>query len=118
MEDEEMEEFLKGMAKRITLHCARNPLENIHAGIGPSSKTGDYSDVKVIDGYGIEIPWNKLSRISDEEMKKLNISMCNKIYTFLYGMFMYKRMDNFLFYEPSYWNEPEIDKNWNTFLKW
>lgn len=44
--------------------------EELHSGITPSSKTGDYSDVKVVSPYG-EIPWNELSRISDAEMHKL-----------------------------------------------
>ncbi len=54
------------MAKRMAHHCYRNTfIETLHAGIFPSTKTGDYADVKVIDGTGQEIPWNKLSRISD-----------------------------------------------------
>ena len=44
------------------------PLEDLHAGTFPSSKTGDYSDVRVVTPYG-EIPWNAVSRLSDEEMK-------------------------------------------------
>jgi len=49
-------------------------LENLHAGISPSSKTGDYSDVKVVTPFG-EIPWNQLSRISDIEMRSLMLSI-------------------------------------------
>ena len=59
----------------LMVGAARNSeLENLHAGTGPSSKTGDYSDVKVVSPYG-EIPWNDLSRISDEEMGPLKDSM-------------------------------------------
>src|SRR5438093_9756136 len=51
------------------VHCVRNSsLEELHAGTFPSSKTGDYTDVKVVSPYG-EIAWNQLGRISDEEMK-------------------------------------------------
>ena len=38
--------------------------------------------MKVISPYG-EIPWNGLSRISDEEMKALMIEIVNKVFTFL-----------------------------------
>jgi hypothetical protein len=33
------------------------------------SHTGDGSDVFVVDADGNKIPWNKVSRISQEEMK-------------------------------------------------
>ena len=62
---------MKSLVKKIVMHCVRNTyLEDLHAGTFPDSKTGDYSDVKVVSPYG-EIPWNQLGRISDEEMKKL-----------------------------------------------
>jgi len=39
--------------------CVRNTgLEDLHAGVAPSSATGDYSDVKVVTPYG-EIPWTR-----------------------------------------------------------
>jgi DNA-binding PadR family transcriptional regulator len=63
------------MTKLVVQNAFRNRLEEIHTGISPSSKTGDYTDVIVVTPYG-EIPWlprregeQKLSRISDEEMK-------------------------------------------------
>lgn len=58
---------LKKVAKLLAVMGVRNntDLEELHAGITPSSKTGDYSDVKVITPYG-EIEWNRLSRISDQ----------------------------------------------------
>jgi len=41
------------LAKLIAFECFRNTeLENLHAGKFPSSKTGDYSDVKVVSPYG------------------------------------------------------------------
>jgi len=62
------QEFLKRLSKVSVLNSFRNgPLEDIHAGASPSSKTGDYSDVKVVSPFG-EIPWMELSRISQEEM--------------------------------------------------
>lgn len=70
------------LAKAISLHAFRNALEDLHAGITPSSVTGDYSDVKVVTPYG-EIPWNKLSRISDEEMKALMIEVVSRLFTWM-----------------------------------
>ena len=71
------------LAKAITVLCVRNTfLEDLHSGITPSSQNGDYSDVKVVTPYG-EIPWSKLSRFSDEEMKRLMKEIVDKIYTFL-----------------------------------
>jgi hypothetical protein len=55
--------------------AARNSeLENIHAGKSPISKTGDFSDVFIHTPDRI-IPWNKASRISDEEMGPLKDSI-------------------------------------------
>src|SRR6266852_2869526 len=51
-------------ATMLAFHCVRNSyLEDLHAGIFPSSQTGDYTDVKVVSPYG-EIAWNRLGRIS------------------------------------------------------
>jgi hypothetical protein len=50
-----------------------------HSGKYPSSKTGDYSDVKVVSPFN-EIPWKELSRLSDEEMKILMIDVVNQCY--------------------------------------
>ena len=62
--------------------CAATEIENIHAGKSPVTKTGDYSDVKVIDAEGREIPWNEVSRISNDEMKGLMKQVVNRLYTF------------------------------------
>ncbi len=74
---------LETLAKVLVGTCFRNSvLEDLHAGISPSSATGDYSDVKVVTPYG-EIPWTRLSRISDEEMKALMIDVVDRTYTYL-----------------------------------
>ena len=110
--------FSKGMkaqtdklAKLITLNCVRNTfIEGLHSGTFPDSKTGDYSDVKVVTPYG-EIPWNQVSRISDDEMKKLNREIVNKIFTFL--LHFQKEAPPIgprdLWY-PSDWDAAEIDQ--------
>lgn len=72
------------LAKRITVNCVRNTqLELIHQGVSPVTKTGDYGDVRVIDGEGTEIPWTKVSHITDAAMKELMITVVNRIYTAL-----------------------------------
>ena len=74
----------KHFAKLLTAACVRRGhLETLHTGITPISLTGDYSDVKVIDAEGREIPWNSVSRIRQDEMKSLMVGVVNRIYTFL-----------------------------------
>jgi len=71
-------------AKIMTAACVRRGyLEKLHAGTTPVTKTGDYSDVKVIDAVGQEIPWNQVSRIDQNEMKLLITGVVNRIHTFL-----------------------------------
>lgn len=78
---------MKRLAKYLAQHCFRNTfLEDLHAGITPDSKTGDYTDVLVRSPYG-EIPWPQLSRLSDEEMKVLMIDVVNKTYRALRLLF-------------------------------
>lgn len=57
-------------------------LEDLHAGVFPTSAIGDYSDVKVVTPDG-EIPWTQVSRIDDLEMKALMIEVVNRVYTML-----------------------------------
>jgi hypothetical protein len=55
------------LAKYLVQRCFRNSvLEDLHAGIAPSSKTGDYSDVMVCTPFG-DIAWDRLSRFDDAE---------------------------------------------------
>ena len=58
-------------------------LERFHDGTWPVTLAGDYSDVKVIDAAGMEIPWNEVRHISHDEMKTLMADVVNRIYTFL-----------------------------------
>lgn len=108
---------LKDLALIIAVNCVRNTvIENYHCGTSPSSKTGDYSDVKVVSPYG-EIPWNQVSRLNDEEMKAFNKEVANKLYTFLQYMFNHEYEDDkdkFLrlaaIFKPDNWDDPEMDK--------
>ena len=77
----------KRLAKYLVHRCFRNSvLEDLHAGIAPDSKAGDYSDVLVSTAFG-EIPWPKLSRFDDEEMKTLMIDVVQKTYEFIQELF-------------------------------
>jgi hypothetical protein len=76
-------------AKVMTAACVRRGyLEKLHSGIAPVTKTGDYSDVKVIDADGREMLWNQVSRINQDEMNTLMIGVVNRIHTFLRRTFL------------------------------
>lgn len=78
-----MKDPLSHFSKIVAMMCVRNTfLEELHERTVPISKTRDYSDVKVIDGEGREIPWNELSRLDDNEMKKLMKQVVDRLYTF------------------------------------
>lgn len=80
-------EVLKRLAKYLAQQCFRNTkLEDLHAGITPDSQIGDYTDVVVRSPYG-EIPWPKLSRLSEDEMKALMIDVVNQTYYALVVLF-------------------------------
>jgi hypothetical protein len=99
-------------AKALAMMCVRNTsLEDIHAGISPVSKTCDYSDVRVIDGEGREIPWTELSRISDEEMRQLMKQVVNRLYTWFVkteDLAFHARLQSWL-QGIQRWDEPELD---------
>jgi hypothetical protein len=80
------QQYTAKLAKALAVLCVRNTfLEDLHAGKSAISRTGDFSDVKVVTPDR-EIPWNELSRISDEEMKKLMKQIVNKLYTVLMSL--------------------------------
>jgi hypothetical protein len=69
------------LAKAIAVTCVRNGyIEELHGRKGARTQEGDYSDVKVITPDR-EIPWNEVSRFSDEEIKHLMKEVVNKLYT-------------------------------------
>ena len=97
-------EKAKLLSRFISQVCFRNSvLEQLHCGIFPSSLKGDYTDVKVVSPYG-EIEWNKLSRISDKEMRVLMLDVENNVKQFL--------IDNFHSMMQSFYS----DRCWAKFL--
>ena len=100
-------------ARAIVLNGFRDTvLENIHSGEDPVSRTGDFSDVKVVTPDG-EIPWTKVSRITQAEMKELIIEAFNVTYTALTNMTNIPFVEGFAksaMNETRSWNPPEIDE--------
>lgn len=79
--------FQQRLAKYMVEQCFRNSgLEDLHAGTVPGSKTGDYSDVVVRTPFG-DIPWKRLSRFDDNEMKVLMVEVVNRTYRFIHKLF-------------------------------
>jgi hypothetical protein len=77
----------KRLAKYVVERCFRNSvLEDLHAGTVPTSKAGDYSDVVVSTAHG-EIPWLRVSRFDDSEMRKLMLDVVQRTYEFLRELF-------------------------------
>jgi hypothetical protein len=91
-------------------------LEDLHAGERVESKAGDFSDVKVLTPAG-EIPWNEISRISQQEMKMLMTQVVNKLFTVLMSLEDEEAMDLVFRRGHDYthhWDGPEFLP---TFLK-
>ena len=81
--DSPLQPIAEKLAKMLAFHGVRNSaLEVLHAGTFPSSQTGDYTDVKVVSPSG-EMAWNRLGRISDEDMQPLMEEIVDRLYTFL-----------------------------------
>lgn len=100
------------LAKFFALECFRNSkLEDLHLGKSPMSKTGDYSDVKVVTPYG-EIPWNELSRLNNDEMKELMIDVANRCDRYLGAILVTNKgadvVETLKTFDPAAkWNDPE-----------
>ena len=102
------------MAKAMALICVRNTqLETLHAGPGPVSHSGDYSDVIVTDANGRQIPWPEVSRISDAEMRELMREIVNRLYTFQLRLGEEELRDYLdrQLTSTRNWDEPKLD--WN-----
>jgi hypothetical protein len=87
-------------------------LEDLHAGTSPSSVSGDYADVTVSSPYGV-IPWPKVSRLNDDEMKRLMIDVVDRTYHFIHTLFDENAGGQVLLRlaerDPlPHWNEPTL----------
>ena len=71
------------LTKSMAMLCVRNThLETIHAGKTPVTRTGDWSDVTVVDADGNRIRWTDVLHISDDQMRDLMRDIVNRLYTF------------------------------------
>jgi hypothetical protein len=93
--------------------CVRNTMiEDIHDGVVPVGKTGDFSDVVVVDATGRKIPWAEVSHFDDEAMRDLMWQIVNRLYTFQL------KADDPGFHDliarwasiATKWDEPELDE--------
>ncbi|MDR0809378.1 MAG: hypothetical protein LBE86_09705 [Gemmobacter sp.] len=82
MKRQDEERVAAKLAKAMAMICVRNTmLENIHAGRVPRTKSGDFTDVFVVDADGHRTPWTEVSRIDDDEMRDLMRQVINRLYT-------------------------------------
>ncbi len=108
MADPDLHHTAAKLAHMLAFHCVRNSsLEALHAGVFPSSETGDYTDVKVVSPYG-EIAWHRVSRMSDEEMKQLSEDIVNRLYTFLFYLLTSGEPDRGMPL-PQNWSPPQME---------
>lgn len=100
------------LARLMAVICVRNSrLEDMHAGRVPVSRTGDGSDIVVLDGEGNRIPWTEVARIDDDEMRALMREIVDRLYTF------HLRIDDPLFRAEierwaaatAHWDAPKPD---------
>lgn len=83
MDPDDEKRIAAKLAKIMAMLCVRNTqLETLHAGLTPITRTGDYSDVVVLDADGRRIPWTEVSRIDEDEMRALMRDIVNRLYTF------------------------------------
>ena len=101
------------LARIMAMLCVRNTrLETLHAGMTPITRTGDYSDVFVIDGDDRRIPWTEVSRIDEDEMRALMRDIVNRLYTFHLcadDPKLQAQIERWMGV-ASNWDEPEIDQ--------
>ena len=85
----------------------------IHAGLTPVTRTGDFSDVTVIDADGRCFPWPDVSHFGDDEMRDLMRQVVDRLYTF--EQLAHKRdcLDRIAPWldVASRWDEPKLDQS-------
>ena len=104
----------------MALMCVRQSmLENLHRGLWPKTKTGDYSDVVVIDADGERLPWPDVSRFDENEMRDLMREIVNKIYTFLVKMDDpdFTAWRDFVRPQAEHWDKPKLDRTLMHFVE-
>jgi hypothetical protein len=117
MNNEAEKRIAARLAKCMAILCVCNThLEIIHAGKTLVTKTGDWSDVTVVDADGNRIPWTDVSHISDDQMRDLMRDVVNRLYTFYLCADepgLQAEIERWMTVTGK-WDEPEID---TTMLK-
>ena len=93
------------MALCLVNACVRNSLEDLHAGIFPSSESGDFTDVKVVSPYG-EIPWNQVGSHLGRRNEGAYDHHRQQVFTFLLDPDRHMNFFNF----PPRWTKPVVDR--------
>lgn len=105
------------LAKVMAMMCVRNTmLEDIHAGVVPVTRTGDYSDVVVVDAEGRRIPWPKVSHIDDDQMRALMKEIVSRLYAFhvlIDDPEFQARIDRWIAVAGK-WDDPELDQRFTN----
>lgn len=107
------DQIAASLAKVMAMMCVRNTgLEALHVGTVPATRTGDYSDVFVLDADGRRIPWSEVSHLDDDQMRDLMREIVNRLYTFHVNCddpeFLH-RADRWMTVAGK-WDEPELDR--------
>lgn len=113
MNEDDEKRVAARLARIMAMLCVRNTqLETLHAGPTPVTRTGDYSDVFVVDAEGRRIPWSEVSRIDDAEMRQLMQEIVNRLYTFHLEASDPKLQATIERWMGAAmkWDEPEIDR--------
>ena len=101
------------LGRIMAMPCVRNKqLETLHSGLTPVIRTGDYSDVFVVDADGRHIPWTEDSRIDDAKMRELMQEIVNRLYTFHLKADdpkLQAQIERWMG-AASRWDDPEIDR--------
>lgn len=108
-------------AKAMAMICVRNTmLEGLHAGRVPVTKTGDFSDVFVVDADGQHIPWTEVSRLDDDEMRDLMRQVVNRLYTFQvrFGEPEFQAFVDRWLGAARKWDEPVLDAGLANSASW
>ena len=96
----------------MALLCVRNTLlEDLHAGVAPVTKTGDYSDVTVHDAAGRRIPWPEVSHFDDNTMRDLVRQVVDRLFTYqerAKDPDFLERIERWA-QAASLWDEPKLD---------
>lgn len=109
----DQEKIAAQLAKAMAMICVRNTmLEDLHAGLVPVTRRGDFSDVFVVDADGNRIPWMDVSRLDDDEMRNLMRQVVNRLYTFqvCFAEPKFQTVVSRWLGEARKWDDPVLEK--------